>query len=207
VLTETDRELTTREYQLFRDLVYEKSGINLGDQKQQLVRARHRKRLRAGNFRSYRDYYDFVRHDPTGNELCALLDAISTNTTHLFREKQHFDFLARALRERLAQPPRRGLGLPLRIWSAGCSTGDEPYAIAMPVDDTVGHQLAWRILATDLSTRVLDQARAGLYETHRLGTVPPCSANATSPTRTRPTAPASRSAPPCATASATPAST
>ncbi|MBP7744542.1 MAG: protein-glutamate O-methyltransferase [Phycisphaerae bacterium] len=173
MLTETDRELTTREYQLFRDLVYEKSGINLGDQKQQLVRARLGKRLRAGNFRSYRDYYDFVRHDPTGNELCALLDAISTNTTHLFREKQHFDFLARALRERLAQPPRRGLGLTLRIWSAGCSTGDEPYSIAMTVDDTVGHQLDWRILATDLSTRVLDQARAGLYETHRLGTVPP----------------------------------
>ncbi len=173
MLTETDRELTTREYQLFRDLVYEKSGINLGDQKQQLVRARLGKRLRAGNFRSYRDYYDFVRHDPTGNELCALLDAISTNTTHLFREKQHFDFLARALRERLAQPPRRGLGLTLRIWSAGCSTGDEPYSIAMTVDDTVGHQRDWRILATDLSTRVLAQARAGLYETHRLGTVPP----------------------------------
>jgi chemotaxis protein methyltransferase CheR len=173
VWTQIERELTEQEYELFRKLVYEKSGINLGAHKQQLVRARLGKRLRSGNFKSYRAYYEFVRHDPTGSELCALIDAISTNTTHLFREKQHFDFLARALREQLADRKWRAANGTLRVWSAGCSTGDEPYSIAMTVDDLAGASLNWKILATDISTRVLDCAREGLYESHRLGTVPP----------------------------------
>ena len=91
MLIETVRDLTAKEYELFRRLVYEKSGINLGEQKQQLVRARLGKRLRAGKFSSYRAYYEYVKDDATGRELSALLDAISTNTTHLFRERQHFE--------------------------------------------------------------------------------------------------------------------
>jgi chemotaxis protein methyltransferase CheR len=173
VLTELDRELTAQEYEAFRKLIYEHSGINLGPQKQQLVRARLGKRLRQGSFRSYRDYYEFVRKDETGAELSALLDAISTNTTHLFREKQHFDFLTKALHAWKDDRRWRAANDCLRIWSAGCSTGDEPYSIAMTVDDAlVGSGLEWKILATDISNQVLARAQAGVYETHRLGTVP-----------------------------------
>jgi chemotaxis protein methyltransferase CheR len=172
VLTTTDRELSNDEYELFRKLVYEKSGISLGDQKQQLVRARLGKRLRSGNFRSYREYYEFVKSDATGAELSGLIDSISTNTTHLFREKQHFDFLAQVLRGYLDDKRWRNANGDLRVWSAGCSTGDEPYSLAMTIDDAVGRTLNWKILATDISTRVLEVARAGTYETHRLGTVP-----------------------------------
>ncbi len=173
MLIETVRDLTAKEYELFRRLVYEKSGINLGEQKQQLVRARLGKRLRAGKFSSYRAYYEYVKDDATGRELSALLDAISTNTTHLFRERQHFEFLAETVRRWASDRAWRARHDALRIWSAGCSSGEEPYSLAMTVDDvlcTLGG-VDWRILATDISTRVLDRARAGTYETHRLGTV------------------------------------
>jgi chemotaxis protein methyltransferase CheR len=173
MLSDLDRDLTDQEYELFRKLVYEKSGINLGGQKQQLVRARLGKRLRAGQFQSYRQYYEFVKGDPTGAELSALIDAISTNTTHLFREQQHFDFLARTLRALLEDRKWRTANNPLRIWSAGCSTGDEPYSIAMTLADlTSGRDCDWKILATDISTQVLERAQNGVYESHRLGTVP-----------------------------------
>jgi chemotaxis protein methyltransferase CheR len=172
VLTATDRELTPREYELFRRLIYEQTGINLGEHKQQLIRARLGKRLRAAGFPSYQAYYEFVKDDPTGAELCALVDAISTNTTHLFRERQHFEFLVKTLRERLADPRWCAANRDLRIWSAGCSAGDEPYSLAMLLDDVVGSRLGWKILATDISTRILERARAGWYEIHRLGTVP-----------------------------------
>jgi chemotaxis protein methyltransferase CheR len=174
VLDRNAGELTQRDYELFRQLVYEKSGIDLGHQKQQLVRARLGKRLRSGRFGSYRAYYEYVKNDETGSELCSLIDAISTNTTHLFREKQHFDFLGSTLRHWLADQHWRTRHPVLRIWSAGCSSGEEPYSIAMTVEDILGvsHAVDWKILATDISTKVLDTARAGIYELHRLGTVP-----------------------------------
>jgi len=168
------RDLTREEYELFRRLVYEKSGINLGDQKMQLVRARLGKRIREGGFRSYRAYYEYVRRDTTGRELCDLLDAISTNTTHLFREKQHFDFLAQALKEWTDDRPWRAAHRQVRLWSAACSSGEEPYSIAMTAHDALRAcpELELKILATDISTRMLECAKAGLFEPHRVGTVP-----------------------------------
>lgn len=168
------QDLTRREFELFRQLIYAQSGIHLSDEKIQLLRARLGKRLRAGDFRSYREYYEHVRNDLTGRELCELLDAVSTNTTHLFRESRHFEFLAATFKEWLQEPACRKKNPVWRIWSAGCSSGEEPYSIAMTVHNvlcnTPGAQL--KILATDLSTRVLRAAQAGLYEAHRLGTVP-----------------------------------
>ena len=172
--TDDVRDLTREEYELFRKLVYELAGINLGEQKMQLVRARLGKRLRAGGFRSYREYYEFVRQDSTGNELVQLLDAIATNTTHLFREKQHFDFLAERLRAWIDDRAWRSRnGSEARIWSAACSSGEEPHSLAMTADDALrGTGVTFRILATDLSTRMLERAGLAVYEPHRLGTVP-----------------------------------
>jgi chemotaxis protein methyltransferase CheR len=174
VLTQGELDLTAHDYELFRTLIYEKSGINLGDKKQQLLRARLGKRLRGSGFESYRAYYEHVRSDSSGAELCTLIDAVSTNTTHLFREKLHFDFLSKTLRQQLEDRRWRAANRDLRVWSAGCSTGDESYSLAMTIDHTLAQSgLDWRILATDISTRVLQQARAGMFESHRLGTVPP----------------------------------
>lgn len=167
-------ELSKSDYERFRRLVYAKSGINLGDEKLHLVRARLGKRVRQGNFKSFRDYYNHVERDPTGKELCHLLDAISTNTTHLFRENQHFQFLKDIIKRWISDQTWREKNSSLRIWSAGCSSGEEPHSIAM-----VAHNLLERfpgielkILATDLSSLMLSQASLGQYEPHRVGTVP-----------------------------------
>lgn len=170
--TDSVAELTHEEYGWFRDLVYEKAGINLGDKKMQLVRARLGKRLRAGAFKSYRAYYEHVKADASGEELTLLIDAISTNTTHLFREKNHFTWLEEAIGRWMSDT--RQMRSPIRIWSAGCSSGEEPYTIAM-VMDNLTHQyssLKFKILATDISTRMLDQARRGAFDSGKLAQVP-----------------------------------
>jgi len=166
-------ELTDREYELFRKLVYSHSGINLGSEKQHLVRARLGKRLRQGGFSSFKAYYDHVLNDNTGEEMAMLLDAISTNTTHFFREKRHFELLAKTIKQKIEELGNRTW--QIRIWSAGCSSGEEPYSIAMTVHDIIKHNtnVELKLLATDLSVKVLSKAKLGVYEAIRLGTLPP----------------------------------
>lgn len=166
-------DLTQEEYELFRRLVYAKSGINLGDSKQQLVRARLGKRVRQGRFASFRAYYEHVEKDPSGEELTSLLDAISTNTTHLFREARHFNLLHEIVSGWAADRSWRNRYSMLRIWSAACSSGEEPHSLAMTVHDALrSTNLSAKILATDLSTRMLSRARRGIYDLHRVGSVP-----------------------------------
>ncbi|HVP10958.1 MAG TPA: CheR family methyltransferase [Phycisphaerae bacterium] len=169
------KDLTREEYELFRRLVYAKSGINLGDQKMQLVRARLGKRVRSGSFPSFRAYYDHVERDQTGEELCRLLDAISTNTTHLFREMRHFKLLHEIVKGWVEDRKWRASSNSLRIWSAGCSSGEEPYSLGMVTHAILAAHpaMSLRILATDLSVQMLSRARLGLFEAHRVGTVPP----------------------------------
>lgn len=165
------KDLTREEYELFRKLVYEKCGINLGTEKMQLVRARLGKRLRSGHFESYRAYYNHVAADKTGEELSGLIDSIATNTTHLFREIRHFELLKQLLQDWMRA---RRAGAGIRIWSAGCSSGEEPYSIAMVAQDVLSSQGGAnpKILATDISTKVLAIARQGLFDQQRIGTVP-----------------------------------
>lgn len=168
------QDLTREDYELFRRLVYAKSGINLGEGKMQLVRARLGKKIREGNFKSFRSYYRHVESDPSGESLCELLDAISTNTTHLFREIRHFNLLRTIVTEWVEDRAWRSRNSTLRIWSAACSSGEEPHSIAMVVHDVLSrhHGIDFKLLATDLSTRMLSRARIGLYDIHRVGTVP-----------------------------------
>ncbi len=169
------KELSKSEYDLFRELVYKHSGINLGEHKMQLVRARLGKRVREGQFGSFREYYEFVEKDSSGEELCKLLDAISTNTTHLFREIRHFVFLTELLNRWAEDASWRNRCNCLRIWSAACSSGEEPHSLAMVVYGLLQRfkGLEAKILATDLSTRMLSKAMLGQYELHRVGTIPP----------------------------------
>ncbi len=178
-MTAEVKDLTRGEYELFRKLVYDQSGINLGDAKMPLVRARLGKRLRQEGLRSFREYYNQVIEDPTGEELCRLLDAISTNTTHLFRESRHFDLLKEIVAAWAADKSQRATDKTLRIWSAGCSSGEEPYSIVMVAHDVLRNHagLELKILATDLSIQMLSRAKLGLFEAHRVGTVPPAFKN------------------------------
>lgn len=167
-------ELSAADYERFRELIYRTSGIHLGDKKMQLVHGRLGKRMREGGFRSFHEYYKFVESDTSGQELCTLLDAISTNTTHLFREAGHFDFLRTLLHQWVEDGHWRAANKGLRIWSSACSSGDEPYSIAMTVREALAGRAAIdvKILATDISTRMLARASAGRFDPIRVGKVP-----------------------------------
>jgi len=151
----------------FRTLVYEKSGINLGEKKEALVCARVGKRMRSLGLDDYRKYYKYVAADESGQEVVELLDVISTNVTYFFRENRHFEFLGSLIREWTKQDLRR-----FRIWSAAGSTGEEPYSIAITLREALDGNEDARILATDISTRVLEKAIRGIYEKRHVEKVP-----------------------------------
>ncbi len=151
-------EMTDAQYTTLMRIIYDCAGINLGDSKKELLLARLGKVLRRRKIRGFREYLGILRGDVTGEELVSLLDAISTNVTHFFRESGHFEFLA----ERLAEDEFTGNP---RIWSAGCSSGEEPYSIAVILHEFFPRPLMPLpcILATDLSTRMLEKAVEGVY--------------------------------------------
>lgn len=155
----------------FREIVYEKSGIFLRDGKESLVAARVGKRMRALNIGDHKTYIHRIVNDDTGEEIVHLLDAISTNVTSFFREANHFDFLGQTIANWLEQGQTR-----FRFWSAACSTGEEPYSMAMTVLEAArlaNVRADLKLLATDLSTRVLQQCRTGIYEAEKVKDVPP----------------------------------
>ena len=152
-------ELTAGEYDAFCALIHARSGIHLGTQKNTLLRSRLSKRLRALGLNSFGEYYDYLRRkDPMGSELKRMLDAISTNLTEFFREDAHFEQLKQHFFERWKDAPE------IRILSAGCSSGEEPYSIAMCAREALGTNASRiKIEAGDLSTQALAQAQSGVY--------------------------------------------
>jgi chemotaxis protein methyltransferase CheR len=162
------RPLTAHEFEQFRRLAYEKFGLDLRDGKETLVSARLGKKIRELNFRSFQEYYRYVLEDPTGEALTALIDALATNHTSFFRESVHFEFLRKEI-----LPGLRGRDR-IAVWSAACSTGEEPYTIAFSVLEELGEPALakTRILATDISTRALARAQTGAYPAERFEGVP-----------------------------------
>lgn len=162
-----EMELSPRIFRRFCDLVYEKAGIKLGPQKEALVSARVGKRMHQLGMHDFEEYYRLVADDSAGDELVEFLNAISTNVTHFFREKRHFELLGKYLREWEAQGQKR-----FRIWCAAASTGEEPYSIAMTVREALRDVGDVKILATDISTKVLATAKTGKYEQKHIENVP-----------------------------------
>jgi chemotaxis protein methyltransferase CheR len=155
-------------FNAFRNLVYDKAGIALGEKKEALVAARLSKRMHSLNIPTYEAYYEYVNNDTDGLEIIKLLDSISTNVTHFFREHQHFEFIAHHIDKWYLAGQRK-----FRIWSAGCSSGEEPYTIAMTINETLrGKTSDTRVLATDLSTRILTEATEGIYNERDLEKIP-----------------------------------
>jgi chemotaxis protein methyltransferase CheR len=159
------------EFDFIRSLVYERSRINLGPDKRQLVYARLGKRLRATNLPNLTDYCRLLQAPGSEQELSHLIDAISTNHTFFFRETAHFDFLRdKAAPEMLARS-RKEMWPKFRIWSAACSTGEEPYSIAMTLAGCLP-TWAWHVDATDISRRVLARAAAAIYPRDAIARLP-----------------------------------
>lgn len=164
-----DCKITSKEFGLFRTLIYDESGISLSPQKQSLLESRLSKRLRELELETFLQYYDKVTGDPTREEFTRMLDLISTNKTDFFREPKHFDFLRDVILPELILQKR------IRIWSSACSTGEEPYTIAITLFESVQSPQEWdfKILASDLSTRVLARAASGIYDEDRVRDIPP----------------------------------
>jgi chemotaxis protein methyltransferase CheR len=162
----SDRDLAT-----ITRLVYAKSGIALHAGKRALVTARLQKLLKRSGCSTFKEYLSHLQDDQSGSEMTAMLDAIATNHTAFLREPQHFEFLAK-----IVLPPLRARdeSAPILGWSAACSSGEEPYTIAMTALDLFssmpGRPL--RLLASDLSTKALTRAAAGVYKTDRVAGLP-----------------------------------
>lgn len=165
-------KITDQDYSFIRDLIYRETRINLGDSKRELVSARLGKRLRAHSLGSYTEYCKMLQADSSSGELYHLIDAISTNHTFFFREINHFNFLNSQI---LPEFAAGHLGNPreLKIWSCACSTGEEPYSVAIALDQFFSRNNGtnWSIQCSDISNRVLDFASKGIYDRDRLKNV------------------------------------
>lgn len=168
-------ELTDREFLKISRLIYDLCGINLTDAKKELIKARLGKRLRRGSFKSFNDYYEHVLRDESGKELILLLDSVVTNFTFFFREKKHFEYLQFEFIPDMITKKKKNHDKKIRFWSAGCSSGEEPYSILITLLETIEDSFSWdiRIYGTDLSTRVLKTARSGIYSSEKVRDLPP----------------------------------
>jgi chemotaxis protein methyltransferase CheR len=145
-------------YRRICDLMYQRFGIQLGPAKKHLVIARLADLLRRKGVRSFDEYYQHVVSDSTGQELSAMVDALTTNFTSFFREPEHFEYLAKQVLPGLNRRPK------IRVWSAGCATGEEPHSLACCLLEAAGAiRPSIEILATDISTRALAAAQRGVY--------------------------------------------
>jgi chemotaxis protein methyltransferase CheR len=150
------RSITQPEFQLFKKFIYGQVGISLSDNKQSLVSGRLAKRLKYYNFNTFKQYYEFIHQKGNEAEQQVVVDFLTTNETYFFREPKHFDFI----RDKVL--PQHNRTKQFRVWSAACSSGEEPYTLAMVLAEHLQSSL-WEIIASDVSTRVLETATRGRY--------------------------------------------
>lgn len=163
-------KLTSQDFSYFRDLVEEVAGINMTEKKIEMAQARLRPRLSQLGYSSFDEYKKFLNtlqpNDPYWDEFISLF---TTNKTDFFREAKHFSFL----QEKIVTPWLKGKDKTFKVWSCACSTGEEPYTISMVLDSALkGTQKNYKILATDVDTRVLSTASNGVYSVDRINEIP-----------------------------------
>ena len=166
--------ISTRDYARLCDLIYEQAGIHLGSERRTMLEVRIKRRLKALNLHSYHEYCDFLfTTDGRRAEIVDLIDVVTTNKTDFYREPQHFQYMvSRHLPEWHNQ---FGSSRPFLIWSAGCSTGEEPYTMAIFLSEfALTHPgFRFRIMASDISTTVLEKAAQAVYTEEIIAPVPP----------------------------------
>jgi chemotaxis protein methyltransferase CheR len=162
-------------YTRFQKLIHQEAGIWLGESKSALLCGRLSRRLRALKMSSLEDYYEFVAHPNHNDERVAMVDAITTNETRFFRDPRHFEFLEQRVIPHWRSEAQQGRRTKtVRLWSAGCSSGEEPYSLAMLLARHLPNDQGWsvKILATDISTKVLALARLGVYNAAKSTDIP-----------------------------------
>jgi len=171
-----DARLSPRDFGRLSAFVYKFCGIKLPPSKKTMLEARLRKRLRALEMNSFDDYCNYLfGRDGQKVEVVRMIDLVTTNKTDFFREPAHFDFLLRACLPEYCDVGTGCAWRKMTVWSAGCSTGEEPYTLAMVLCAFAETRPGFRfsILATDISTRVLEKAALGIYDEERVEPVPP----------------------------------
>lgn len=167
--------LADRDFRKLSAFIYENWGINLPASKKTMLSSRLRRRVKACGLGSFKSYIDFVlSEEGEEREWGHLIDAVSTNKTNFFRERQHFDYMSRTLLPRLYYEQRSKNNANLRVWSAGCSSGEEPYTLSIVLAEyeKLNPWFSYSIIATDINSQVLSRARQGIYEDELLETVP-----------------------------------
>jgi len=168
-----NENLSGRDFERMRELILSEAGISLGPEKKTMLEVRLRRRLHHLRLDSTADYCNLLfTPDGRSREMVHLIDAVTTNKTDFFREPDHFEHLVEKALPDLDR--RRGAARQMLVWSAGCSTGEEPYTLAMVLseyaEDHAG--LRFRLLATDISTQVLEKARMGIFKSEDIRPVP-----------------------------------
>lgn len=158
-------QITDHEFGAIKKMIYDRAGIHLQENKKHLVEGRLSKRLRAHQLASFSDYLSLLSGNSHPEERQMAIDLLTTNETYFFREPKHFEFLQQHLSQVCL------VGEEFRVWSAACSFGQEPYSIAMLLDDRLGNR-NWEVVASDISTQVLDKARKALYPIDQAEKIP-----------------------------------
>ncbi len=167
--------LSDREFQRFSGFIYDHTGIKMPPVKKTMLEARLQKRLKANSIASFEEYADFVfSQQGRASELIHLIDVVTTNKTDFFREPAHFDFLVKTALPAILDSRGNSVREPVRIWSAGCSTGEEPYTMAMVLSEFAAGMPDFRvaITASDICTQVLQTAKTAIYPEERTDPIP-----------------------------------
>lgn len=167
--------MSTALFERLSEFIYAESGIKMPYSKKTMLEARLQKRLRAMGLSSFDEYCTYLfSPDGIANELVQMIDVVTTNKTEFFREPQHFEYLVEHTLPELINRTGAGIRRPFTIWSAACSSGEEPYTLAMVLDQfsRKARGFSYQVLGTDISTRVLDAAREAIYEEDRVEHIP-----------------------------------
>lgn len=165
------RELTDKEFHIIANYIESAVGIKMPDAKRVMMQSRLMRRLRTLKMNSFREYIDYVFNDKNSKELVLMIDVLTTNKTEFFREKEHFDYLENVILPELAKSKNT-----IKIWSAGCSSGEEPYTISMVISEFIkknpGKIINFTVTGTDISTNVLDKAYNAVYDIDSVNQLP-----------------------------------
>lgn len=169
--------LSQRDFLRLSRFIHEECGIKMPESKKVMLEARFQKRLRILGMKTFDDYCNYLFSDEgMERELHHMIDVVTTNKTDFFREPSHFDYLFKKILPEIAAKKENGAGRKITIWSAGCSTGEEPYTLAMVTNEFAERYpergFAWSILATDISTKVLEKARQAIFDSERVTPIP-----------------------------------
>lgn len=162
--------LNDEDYKLFRDLIYDESGITFSDTNRSILDGRIKELLRKKNIATPKEYFAKVTNDP--EEMKLMLDSVTTNLTRFFRNQPHFDTFINYVIPKVIEEKRKGSDRVIKIWSAGCSTGEEPYTIAMIMKEICPPDFTFRITASDISLKCLMSAKQGFYPDSKIDGIP-----------------------------------